>query len=393
MNREIVSKDISKIQSDNILLELVTSFGKTKQALDIMAKRNPKTILILIPRLVLIQNWKEEITKWKMEEYLKRITFSTYVGIKKHKEESYDMLIADECHHFTDNSLDAISTMTFKYSTLLSGTVTEPKKALLRANFKDLYCYKVTMKQAQEEVLSEPKVYLVPCQLDNIINSELFELRKSSKGKRIICNKEDRWKYLRDKSYGTVILRCTQMEYINELSSKIDYWKRMFMRGRNEVYKNKWLYLAGLRLKTLSNFKTPIIINLQVHLRKYRYLTFCNSVEQTEKLNKNCINNKNKASGEILEQFNKGSINHITSCNMLNEGMNLVNCQIGIYACLNSSETMIKQKLGRILRHPDPVLIIPYYVGTREEEIVKDMLEDYNPELVTVVESLNQIKI
>lgn len=73
--------------------------------------------------------------------------------------------------------------------------------------------------------------------------------------------------------------------------------------------------------------------------------------------------------------------------------MNLIDCQVGIYASLNSSDTMIKQKLGRLLRHPNPVLIIPYYNNTREEEIIEKMLEDYNPELVTVVESLNQIKV
>ena len=78
---------------------------------------------------------------------------------------------------------------------------------------------------------------------------------------------------------------------------------------------------------------------------------------------------------------------------MLNEGCNLTNCQIGIYASLNSSDTMIKQKLGRLLRHPNPVLIIPYYNNTREEDIIEKMLEDYNPELVTVVESLNRIKV
>lgn len=73
--------------------------------------------------------------------------------------------------------------------------------------------------------------------------------------------------------------------------------------------------------------------------------------------------------------------------------MNLIDCQVGIYASLNSSDTMIKQKLGRLLRHPNPVLIIPYYNNTREEEVIGKMLEDYNPELVTVVESLNQIKV
>ena len=71
--------------------------------------------------------------------------------------------------------------------------------------------------------------------------------------------------------------------------------------------------------------------------------------------------------------------------------VNLVNCRVGVYATLNSSERMITQKLGRLLRHPDPILIIPYFRDTRDEEIVNKMVEDYNPELVTTVTNLNQL--
>jgi hypothetical protein len=39
------------------------------------------------------------------------------------------------------------------------------------------------------------------------------------------------------------------------------------------------------------------------------------------------------------------------------------------------------------------VLVIPYFVNTRDEEIVSKMLENYNPELVTTVTQLSQIKI
>ena len=78
---------------------------------------------------------------------------------------------------------------------------------------------------------------------------------------------------------------------------------------------------------------------------------------------------------------------------MLNEGMNLVNCQIGIYANLNSSETIIKQRTGRLLRHKNPIIIIPYYENTRDEELVDRMLENYNPELITTVNSIYEIKI
>lgn len=73
--------------------------------------------------------------------------------------------------------------------------------------------------------------------------------------------------------------------------------------------------------------------------------------------------------------------------------MNLVNCQVGIYANLNSSEAIIKQRMGRLLRHPNPVIIVPYYKNTREEELVQTMLEDYNPELVTIISRIEDIHI
>lgn len=68
--------------------------------------------------------------------------------------------------------------------------------------------------------------------------------------------------------------------------------------------------------------------------------------------------------------------------------VNLTNCRIGIYAALSSSEIRIKQRLGRILRHKDPLIIIPYYRNTRDEEIVKDMLKDYNSDLITVEDEI-----
>lgn len=73
--------------------------------------------------------------------------------------------------------------------------------------------------------------------------------------------------------------------------------------------------------------------------------------------------------------------------------MNLSNCQIGIYANLNSSETIVKQRLGRILRHDNPIIIIPYFKNTRDEELVNKMIQDYNPELVETVNDIMSIKL
>lgn len=70
---------------------------------------------------------------------------------------------------------------------------------------------------------------------------------------------------------------------------------------------------------------------------------------------------------------------------------NLTNCQIGIFVSINSSDTMRIQKLGRILRHKEPKIFILYYKNTREEELVQEMLENYNSELVTVVSNLKEL--
>jgi superfamily II DNA or RNA helicase len=78
---------------------------------------------------------------------------------------------------------------------------------------------------------------------------------------------------------------------------------------------------------------------------------------------------------------------------MLDEGVNLSDCRIGVYAVLNNSERMITQKLGRLLRHSNPIIIIPYFLGTRDEELVNKMILDYNPELVKVINNVNQIKL
>ena len=62
MTRTEIKNDILQIKSNNLLLLLATSLGKSKLALDFISKNfhnNPGKILIVVPRLVLIENWKE----------------------------------------------------------------------------------------------------------------------------------------------------------------------------------------------------------------------------------------------------------------------------------------------------------------------------------------------
>lgn len=392
MNREEAEETIVNALNPFVLAELPTGFGKSKLALDRMAKLiEPNLgvkILIVVPRLVLIQNWVDEFKKWGYATYLCLTEFVTYVSFPK-KAGNYDLIIFDEVHHLSERCRDALSDFWMKNVIMLSATVNREMKRELSCLFPNLYVCKVSTKAAiKDEVLPDPRVFLIPLKLDNTTVCCEIVKNKSQKTE-IRIPYHQRFNYAKVKN-RRIVIECTQRQYYDDISSTIAWCKKKMF---NEVFKNMFLRKSGERLTWLSQQKTAFVKHLLVYvLKDQRTLTFCNGIAQTEELGTCCVNSKNvKASMENLDMFNNQMIDHITACNMLDEGMNLVNCRIGVYATLNSSDRMIAQKLGRLLRHPDPILVIPYFKDTRDEEIVNKMVEDYNPELVTTVTNLNQL--
>lgn len=73
--------------------------------------------------------------------------------------------------------------------------------------------------------------------------------------------------------------------------------------------------------------------------------------------------------------------------------VNLTNCRIGIFCNLNSSEIVVKQRVGRILRHKSPIIILPYFKDTREEELVEKMIEEYSKDSIKIISNINEIKL
>lgn len=397
ITREIVREDILSLSNSSILAELPTGFGKSKLALDVVndrvINRTVTKVLIVVPRLVLIQNWKDEIIKWGYEKWLNMFDFVTYVSLPKKIYESpvWDMIVFDEAHHLSERCREAVKDVTILNSILLSATVSREMRRELQVLFPDLHITKITTKQAiQEEVLPDPRVFLIPLSLNR--TSVTHEIVKNPSQKiEVKVSYADRWKWKGVKN-RRIVIPCTQGQYYDDMSSMIDWYKKKMF---NETFKNLFLRKSGERLKWLSDQKTAYVKHLLDLLDKERILTFCNGIPQTGELGKYCINSsKSKKENEAnLEKFNSGKIKHITACNMLDEGMNLTNCRVGVYAVLNSSDRMIAQKLGRLLRHPDPVIIIPYYKGTRDEELVNKMLENYNPALVTTISSLTELTL
>lgn len=378
---EVYDLCLQKIeQNKKLLIELPTGFGKTKVAIDLLnhfGNTENFKVLLLVAKKVHRQTWTDEITKWGGTKAT--IVTDCYESLKKHQGETFDMLIMDEVHHIkSDLRLELLQTMTFKYMIGLSATI--PKKLLLWFNWK--YKPALVSSSLQEaivdEVLPSPKILLIPLHIDNKVKCEWVEVNKRMRGKPAIDVYENLWKYKKKPA----VLQCTKKQKLMELNRQILQMKRAFERTRNIGIKNRWLQLCGVRLSFLANCKSPMVAKLLKQLKDKRTLTFCNSIEQAVLLGQHCIHSRNNVAGETLDNFNAGKFKHITAVRMLDEGVNLTNCQYGIFANINSSETIQVQRIGRLLRHKEPKIVIPYYVDSREEEIVQKMLQGYDPKLI-----------
>lgn len=393
MTREEIRNDILNIRSKYILAELPTSVGKSRVALDFMhEKKITGKILIVVPRLVLINNWRDEFIKWGYEPYLKKNTvFTTYRSLHKHVNIKFDLVIFDECHHLSERAREITEELNSEYYILLSATVSRTLKKEIKILFPELKCYKVSMREAiDEEILPDPKVFLIPLKLGNGIPTETMIINPKAKDPMVDIPFAQRFMARKNKKIKFRVF-CNQKNYYEDLSAMVDFYKRQYLHTNNQVFYFRWQQKAKERLMWLSGLKNNIVRELLSKLKDKRVLTFCNGIEQTEMLGEYCINSKNNNAIQHLEDFNNNKIQHITACNMLDEGVNLVNCQVGIFVNINSSDTMRIQKLGRILRHKNPMIFVLYYENTREEELVKEMLENYNSELITVVNNFKQL--
>lgn len=379
MTREDITKlALSKIdKAKYLILELATGVGKSRIAINLINHicervfKNDGTcadILIVVAKTVHKKTWEDEINKWggiKSDH----ITIECYESLKKYKDAHFDVVVLDELQHLSDNRLDILSTINIYEACIgLSATIKKEMKDFFIRNY-NAQIIKCGLREAIEnDILPEPTIYLLPIELDT--KKAIFKIKKFGKE-----------------------ITTTQRGYYNDLSSLVEWYKNKYLNTRNLRIKNLWLSTAGKRLKWLSEQKESIVLKILKDLKDYRTLTFCSSIEQSERLGKYNITSKNKESVKNLELFNNSKIKHITAVNILNEGANLYNCRIGIFCNLNSSEIIVKQRNGRLLRHKSPIIIIPYYKNTREEELITKMLEEYNKDSVKTINNIKNIQL
>lgn len=367
-----------------IAIKLVNYLAATKY------KGLQPSMLLLVAKTVHKQTWQDEFDKWG-GIHVDNLTIECYESLKKHKDEHFDIIVMDEVHHInSDKRLDLLETLTFGNAIGLSATLPEKLKQYLRYEYhaEIISCH--LTEAIDSNILPDPQIILMPLQLDNTVLKESIEINPKAKGKTYHGTYAELWKYKQMKAHAFIC--CTEKQRLLEYNSQILWEKNLFTRTRQEFMKNRWLQDCGERIKYLANLKNGVVKDILHVLSKDRCITFCKTIEQAETLCKYCVHSKNLSSEEVYNAFNAKRISHIASVNMLNEGANLVDCKYAVFANYSSSSCVMWQRLGRSLRHKFPVIIMPYYENTREQEILEDMLRDFNKDNIKTAHSLSELK-
>lgn len=407
MTRDEIKREVMSIPNHNILLQLSTGVGKTSLALSLVSRQLLQTpehlrkVLIVYPKNVLVNDWKAEIKKWHYDWILPYITFTNYASLHKHavdsegKQIKYTTLIFDEGHHLSEAKRAMVRGYSSQYSIILSATIGKDMMGKLKSLFPGLYVYKIGIKTAiEEDILPEPTIVRIPLRLSmfNLLQQWIINPKATKKClKKFPLNKKTYWYLKKADKHTQYIMEGTPTEYCQLQDNLIEFYKE---RNSNIRMLHIWLQMCGNRLHWLAMLKNNVILRILKVLDDSKTLTFCSNIEQSEILSPNAIHSSNDNAMQLKEAFNAGEIKHISSINILSEGTNLTDCKYGIWARYNASEIAIFQKQGRILRHKNPVMILPYFMNTREEELVNKMcIGNGTTKIVTLdIKDINKIK-
>tara|TARA_R100000541_G_scaffold370_11_gene3177 strand:- start:2888 stop:3988 length:1101 start_codon:yes stop_codon:yes gene_type:complete len=364
-NREVVQADALAIaaQFKRCGLGISMGVGKTRIAIEHLQRNfNPLIeVLVVIPKHSVAQSWVDELGKMDLEKLEKHITFTTYLSLKKHNPNEYDVVYLDECHSLLTSHEEFLSRFQGK---ILGLTGTPPRdKQSEKGRLVQRYCpirYSFDVDKATDsKILNDYKIIV-----HEIALSKLPTLKKKNKAGGV-------WYTSEQKDYNYVTNRLANCN----TQKQIQFARIMRMRALMD-YASKESYAIGI----LKNMNDKCIV-------------FANTQKQADRICKYSYHSKNLKSEDNLELFSDGRINKLSCVLQLSEGVTIPNLKQGIIMHAYGNEKKTAQRIGRLLRlNPSEVATchILCYKGTQDVKWVQSALKGFDQNKIKYYNPLNK---
>lgn len=321
----------------NGTIEAATGTGKTIVGLHIAIEESKGKVLIVVPTIALQKQWYQELIDvvgkefvgligggehYNNEQYVIAVVnsirskhFETEYGIK------FDLVILDEIHrYFSQRNVQFLFKNEFEKVLGLSATPDRTdsiENSLLHEVAPVVYRYK-RKKAIDDGVLSNYSVVFkgVDLSVEESIEYMIYH-----------SHVKDKMKY----AYGREF-----MQFPYQLRRAIMQRRKIVQNAENKV------------IETLKIIKSH---------PKHKIIIFTESIDTADEINNNeelSVIYHSKTSKEerdrAIEQFKDGTSPVLVTVRALDEGFNVPNCDMAIFAAGNKTKRQTIQRIGRILR-------------------------------------------
>lgn len=373
-----------------------TGFGKTRVAINAIAKLRSKyptiSVLVVVPFDNLREQWSKELDE-------RGLGFNTDVRVMmgaSKKERSCDLLIIDEAHKINSEVLSNVLTNT-KFKLILGLTATFER---LDGRHEILARYApvvdtITMEDALfNGWVAKYKDYVVVIDVPDIdvyqkYNKEFnehfeffqwdFDKVMSMTGKNGFTN---RWQYCKD-------------TYPDDYAMQKDYLKSVTFHAMG------FMKTMQSRKKFVQNH--PEKIRIAKEIIKYRsdkkIVTFNANTAMAEAYKEGYVytGKEGKKKNRItLEEFSRMPSGVLSSCKMAIEGLDVPDLSVGIQTGIDSSKTKAVQSLGRVVRLAKGKLGAEFFTlvinDTVETKWMQNAKKDSQIEIIDVENLMHVLK-
>lgn len=331
-------------KSRRVVCQWATGTGKSGVALRFL-KDNPwMNCLILVPEQNNIENWREEFRKFCVND--EKVTIICYASLHKYTNSKWDFLVLDEVPHMdTEKRTKMLQSVSGDYILALGAVVDDDEMNSLRSVYGNFEISKITTEKAVENGwIPRPDVKVLHLQMDDSKFVYWYKGRAYT-----------------EKGYYTII------------KNKVDAAVNAFNNNPTKFTKTRMLAAGNERKRFLGARKEDAIRRICEELDKKgkRYLCFCSSIKQAEKLGgERAFTSKSAKSFAHLDKFNHHHINSLYVVAKLIEGQNLNDIDCGVIGQLGGTSRITVQQIGRILRSENPVVYIPVFDGTKDDSFL-----------------------